>query len=164
MSFLKIPKWIGCAALAAVSTVASALATGSAVRPDFTGTWKLNTVLSSFAPLPPYRGMTDRIEQSAAGLKIHRWVANYDHERTSDIEYKLDGIEVVAKHTTGESHTLARWDGAALVIESTLEFEGLPVRVRDRWSIAPNGMRLEVLRHFENQQGAIDQKLIFDKQ
>jgi len=163
MSFAQSRKTIGCSILA-IGFLSVAMAANSGPHPNFSGTWKLNVANSSFAPLPPLTHLVDTIEQTRSAIKIHRTQANQGHERTRDVIYNLDGAPMTVRHNTGDSKTVVRWEGANLVIESSLEFEGLPMNVRDRWSLRHEGRTLEIHRHFQSHQGAIDQKLVMERQ
>ena len=92
-------------------------------RPDFSGTWTLDTDKSD-----PVRGpgggptgggqvgpVTLRITQTATELTIERSAG----DRTMKAVYKLDGSETVNQGPRGgEQRSRSRWEGSALVTES----------------------------------------------
>ena len=157
-------RYIRCALLLA-GFLPAANAGGAGHRhPDFSGTWRLDARGSDFGRLPALVRMVDEIRQTPSSVSIRRVQATENQETASEIVYQLNGAESFRRYPAGESHSKVHWQGEVLVIDSKVEFDGMPMRVEDRWVLAPDGKSLEIDRRFQSRRGAMVQKLLLVKQ
>ena len=133
----------------ALLVVVLALAvTGLAVaqgKPDFSGKWAPKVDPNA---APPAGGggrgggggpMT--IKQTATEL-----TQEADHgENTMSTVYKLDGTESVNKTQRGESKSVAKFDGAKLVIKTVSEGQNGPQETTATWSLSADGKELTIV-------------------
>lgn len=135
-------------------------------KPDFGGTWKLNTEKSD-----PMGGMgggggggggammmsATTITQNATQLVIETKFG--DQTRTTT--YNLDGKESVNAGRNGEMKSMVSWDGATLVISSTNANGNTSKEVR---SLSADGKTMTVIRTSQTPNGEMTRKTVYDKQ
>lgn len=132
----------------------------AAEHPDLSGTWKLDAAKSDFGPFHGPDSMTDRIEQKAGELTVHR-------DRAGEpvvIRIPLDGSERSNEIRGSAMKTTGRWDGNTLVIEYTGQQRGKPAKSEERWTVEPDGKTLKVVRQLSGAQGSTEQTLLMMKQ
>jgi hypothetical protein len=132
----------------------------AADHPDLTGTWKLDAAKSDFGPFPGPASMTDRIQQQSAEIVINR-------DRGGEpvvIHIPLDGSERTNELRGNAMKTTAHWDGGTLVIDYSGEQRGRPAKSQERWTVAPDGKSITVIRRLSGPQGATAQTLFMVKQ
>jgi hypothetical protein len=114
-------------------------------KPDFSGKWAPK--VDANAPAPPAGGgqrggggpMT--IKQTAADLTVERTMG----ENTMSTVYKLDGTETVNKTQRGESKSVAKFDGAKLVIKTVSEGPNGPNEQTATWTLSADGKELTMV-------------------
>jgi len=99
-----------------VLAVALAGAVGAQIRPDFSGTWKLNADRSKFASEAPANVIV-RFENDGRILHETLTTARSGFKSTTKLNYNLDGGEIVNHVGDEEIKTIASWEGNALVLE-----------------------------------------------
>ena len=151
--------------LAVVASVVLPFTARAQSKPDFSGTWTLDTTRSD-APLGR-GGRGGRgggtgpatIVQDAGSLKITRG------EQT--LTYKLDGSEstnqVMGRGGAQEVKSKARWDGAKLVIETTRDFQGMSITTKETRSLSSDGKEMTVETAATTPQGERNSKQVFTK-
>ena len=108
-----------CAALmiAAIVCLYASIA-GAQTKPDFSGTWKMNREKSKFE-----RGGPDailiKIDHKEPAFAENWTVSTPDGERSLQAKYTTDGKETEQEVMGRVSKTSAKWEGDALVIESS---------------------------------------------
>lgn len=128
-------------------------------RPDFSGQWHLDAKGSDFGPMPVPLKMVDLIEQTAAGMKVKRSMANDDRQADYEFDYQFDGSEVINKASVNHTRSRAHWDGDTLVVETSAEVEGLPLHIRDKWRLDGHG-NLRISRQFQTDRGELGIRLV----
>jgi hypothetical protein len=82
------------------------------------------------------------LRQSATELTQERTMG----ENTMTTVYKLDGTESVNKTQRGESKSTAKFDGAKLVIKTTMEGPNGATETTATWSLSADGKELTIVR------------------
>jgi hypothetical protein len=130
-------------------------------KPDFSGTWTLDTAKSD--PAPAGRGGGGRgmaagpvtIAQTAANIKI------------GDATYKLDGSESINQQQGRggpmEVKSKARWEGNTIVIESTRDFGGMSITSKEVRSLSADGKEMTVQTTTATPQGENSRKTVYTK-
>jgi hypothetical protein len=125
----------------AVAIAGLAVAQG---KPDFSGKWAPKVDPNA---APPAGGggrgggggpMT--VKQTAATLTQERTMG----ETTMSTVYKLDGTESVNTTQRGESKSVAKFDGAKLVIKTVSEGANGPQETTATWSLSADGKELTI--------------------
>jgi hypothetical protein len=126
----------------AVAIAGLAVAQG---KPDFSGKWAPKVDPNA---APPAGGggrgggggpMT--VKQTAATLTQERTMG----ETVMSSVYKLDGTESVNTSQRGESKSVAKFDGAKLVIKTVSEGQNGPQETTATWSLSADGKELTIL-------------------
>jgi hypothetical protein len=130
------------ALLAVVMAVAVASLSFAQAKPDFSGKWAPKVDAAAAAGGGQRGGggpMT--IKQTATELTTERTMG----ENTMTTVYKLDGTETVNKTQRGESKSIAKFDGAKLVIKTVSEGPNGPNEQTATWTLSADGKELTVV-------------------
>src|SRR5690242_6045016 len=128
--------------LAALLLMLAVPAAARAQHPDFSGKWTYDAAASSQAMMGQMSA-TLNITQSPASLKLEQSVSSSMGNQSSTLTYNLDGS--TSKNTVdaqGQSLALASttaWTGDTLVITTTADFQGQPVKTVDHWTLDSTG-------------------------
>ena len=113
---------------------------------DFSGKWAPKVDPNAAPPAGGGRGggmgggpMT--VKQTATELTQERTMG----ENTMTTVWKLDGTESVNKTQRGESKSVAKWDGAKLVIKTSMEGPNGVQETTATWSLSGDGKELTIL-------------------
>lgn len=159
---LVFEKQDGSAPAIAPATPPNAPAAG--MRPNFTGTWKLNTAKSDFGPLPGPDSQTSIIEQNDPAMKINARSTGPQGEQNITINFTTDGKEATNSLAGNEVKSTAVWEGSNLVMNAKLKFNEQDVAIKYIWTMGPDGKTMTQDVHYNSPMGEADQKLTFDKQ
>jgi hypothetical protein len=130
------------------------------VRPNLSGTWKLNLSKSKPAPQRPFGGDRYKIKHLEPRLEMV-------HEGNTYL-YVTDGKQHVANISPAEGKTLAKtyWDGDTLVIEKRQEIGPRDSSWVSRYTLSQDGKSLTVTHHVDRSSfsAAFDESLTYEKQ
>jgi hypothetical protein len=134
-------------------------------KPDFSGTWTLDTAKSD--PAPPGRGGggigagSVTIKQMGTELAI----TSEGRQGPQTMTYKLDGSEssneVMGRGGAQTVKSKARWDGANLVVETTRDFNGMSITTKEVRRLDGKDMIVEVTA--QTPQGEQKRKMVYTK-
>jgi len=165
----------------AIATLALAVGVLAQGKPNFAGKWVLDPAQSQMgggpgggAPggAPPGGGAPgggggrggfgagpQTITQTAAELVVERTMG----ETVQKTVYKLDGSPSVNETRGGQSTSVAKWDGAKLVVTTKAETQRGPTETTETWSLASDGS-LVIERTRQGQSGPVTTKMVYKKQ
>ena len=151
--------WIG-----AVMALVVALALPAADKPDFSGSWKLNSSRSDFGPMPPPDKWDMVVEHKDPSLKVKTTMANAQMgERNDEAEYATDGTE--RQWTTT---AVVTWEGALIVFKTSrkvnMQGEQVEIKGEEKWSLSEDGKTLTVDAKLTAPMGEFQMKRVLDKQ
>ena len=127
------------------------------------GTWQMNPAKSDFGSGPVSESRVDRISIEGPNVKdTITQKLRRGPESTYDMNYATDGSESENRVRGTLVKSTAKWDGATLVVDSTV-FAFRQEMMNDRWSVSADGKTLTLIRHMTGPRRA-DQKIVFDKQ
>jgi hypothetical protein len=130
------------------------------VKPNLTGTWKLNLSKSKPAPERGPGGDPYKIRHLEPRLEMEHGGETYS--------YMIDGKERMANRSLQEGETRAKayWDGDTLVIEKRQETGRGGSTWTSRYTLSQDGTSLAVTRHVNKSSfsGAFDESLTYEKQ
>ena len=95
---------------------------------------------------------------------MHTEQKTAQRDSSSDLRYTTDGKECINKVTNGDAKGTAKWEGDALVIESSQMNGPQELKSREVWTLSSDGKTLTVQTHLTLPQGGIDVKQVFDRQ
>jgi len=151
---------------AATPGAAAMIHTGGGAEGNLSGTWKLNVAKSNFGQMPAPASQTDTIEDNEPSVKV---VEDQKGGMMGDLNIttnlSTDGKETTSTGMGGsEVKSTAHWEGSTLVINSTTSFQGSDVKIKDTYSLSPDGKTLTETTHVETGMGNFDSTSVYDKQ
>jgi hypothetical protein len=147
-------------ALAGAMLAASAV-TRAADHPNFTGNWQADNKASDFGPIGAPERVVMNVTHKEPEVTIHSEFVLNGTSRTWDATCKTDGKE--CKSTNGDVTLSLQWEGAALILNRASSFGGMSLKIKETWSLSPDGKTLTSARALTTDQGNLDQKIIFTK-
>ena len=134
-------------------------------KPDFSGTWTLDTAKSD--PAPQGRGgggaATLTIKQTASELSIQ----SEGRQGPQTMTYKLDGSESKNEQMgRGGAQTIvskAKWDGSSLVIDTTREIQGMSITTHEVRKLDNGGKEMKVETTIQTPQGEQKRNVVYTK-
>jgi hypothetical protein len=156
----------GAAAMTATPGAAAMIHTGGGDAPNLSGTWKLDIPKSNFGQMPPPASQTDTIEHNEPSIKI---VEDQKGGMMGDLNMTTtlssDGKPTTSAGMGGSPVTsTTHWEGSTLVVNSTTSFQGSDVKIKDSYTVSPDGKTLTEVTHVETSMGNFDSTSVFDKQ
>ena len=137
-------------------------------KPDFSGTWTLDTAKSD--PAPQGRGggggggaATLTIKQTGTELSV----MSEGRQGPQTLTYKLDGSEstnqMMGRGGAQPSKSTAKWDGSSLVIETTREFNGMSITTKEVRRLDNGGKEMKVETTTQTPKGEQKRKVVYTK-
>lgn len=136
-------------------------------KPDFSGTWTLDTAKSD--PAPQGRGgggggaATLTIKQTATELSIQ----SEGRQGPQTMTYKLDGSDSKNEQMgRGGATTIvskAKWDGSSLVIDTTREIQGMSITTHEVRKLDNGGKEMHVESTTQTPNGEQKRKVVYTK-
>jgi len=159
---LKISRWILLAGLLC------ALAGAAPVKPDFSGTWKLNNDKST-KDATPDRVYICEIHQKRDIITVSTKATPAPAIAPIDGTFNANNKLVVDKSFPHYHYTQTNWEGATLIIqvvdkESRKETAKVLGVIRESWALSADGKTLTKFRQNAANGKTVDQKYTFDKQ
>jgi hypothetical protein len=153
-------------AMTATPGAAAMIHAGGGDAPNLTGTWKLDVAKSDFGQTPPPTSQTDTIEDNEPSIKI---VEDQKGGMMGDMSFTMtlssDGKETTSTGMGGTPVTsTAHWERSTLVVNSTTSFQGSDVKIKDSYTLSPDGKTLTEVAHLETGMGNFDSTRVFEKQ
>ena len=155
--------------LAMMSAVILPFAARAQSKPDFSGTWTLDTAKSD--PAPQGRGgrgggggaASLTIKQTASELAI----SSEGRQGPQTLTYKLDGSEstnqVMGRGGATPVKSTVKWDGASLVVETTRDMQGMSVTTREVRRLDSSGKEMQVETTAQTPNGEVKRKTVYTK-
>lgn len=154
----------GAGGAAATPGAAAMIHTGSS--PNLSGTWKLDIPKSNFGQMQPPASQVDTIQDDEPSVKI---AVDQKGGPMGDMAY-TESLTTDGKSSTwpgmGGSQVTgtAQWNGSSLVVDSKTSFQGSDVKIKDTFTLSPDGNALTEATHVESGMGNFDSTSVFDKQ
>src|SRR5258708_3819708 len=135
-------------------------------KPDFSGTWTLDTAKSD--PAPQGRGggggaASVTIKQTGAELAV----TSEGRQGPQTMTYKLDGSEstnqVMGRGGAQSVKSTAKWDGSSLVIETTRDFNGMSITTKEVRRLDNGGKEMHVESTTQTPNGEQKRKVVYTK-
>jgi hypothetical protein len=160
----------GSTSIAATSANPSAVsapmtAARSGMKPNLSGTWKLNNSKSEFGPVSAPDSRIDTIEDNEPSIKItsvRTGGAMGNGTITTDL--LTDGRETTSKIFGNDAKTTAHWEGDSLVVNVKTSMQGSDATFKNVYTLGADGKSLTIASHVSGPMGEVDLKLVFDKQ
>jgi hypothetical protein len=148
--------------LAVAAAVVLPFTARAQTKPDFSGTWTLDTTKSD---APMGRGGRGGAAGPIAITQDANTLTQKRGEQT--LTYKLDGSEssneVTGRGGTSTVRSKAKFDGAKLVIESTREIQGFSLTTKEERTLSADGKEMTIQTTASTPQGEVNNKQVFTK-
>ena len=134
-------------------------------KPDFSGTWTLDTAKSDPAPQGRGGGGAGSVTIKQSGTELA--VTSEGRQGPQTMTYKLDGSEstnqVMGRGGAQTVKSTAKWDGSSLVIETTREFQGTPITTKEVRRLDNGGKEMIIESTTQTPQGEQKRKVVYTK-
>jgi hypothetical protein len=141
-----------------------AVAAYAADKPDFSGNWKMDADKSVFGPIPPPASMALVIDHKEPDISVNQTSTGPGGDQNATSKYSTDGKETINDFMGTSVKSKAHWDGNTLVIDSSLDAGGGPVKVTSKWSLSDDGKTLTDAVNISSPQGDADMTYVLVKQ
>ncbi len=135
----------------------------SGAKPNYSGTWKLDTAKSDFGPLPPPDSETDVIDHKEPTVVINVDAATAQGPQKYTLNTTTDNVESAIKMGPRDAKIKTTWEAGNIASTVKLTFNDQDVSMKRVYVLSPDGKTLTVNNHLESPMGEADQKLIFEK-
>jgi len=160
------------AAMASTASAPAAPAAGPAgaaatagPHPNLSGTWKLNNAKSDFGQMPPPDSRIETIEDNEPAVKIDTALTGGQMgEMKFTTNVTTDGKESTSTIMGNEAKSTAHWEGNSLVVTTAMQFQDNSIQIKNTYALSPDGKTLNLTTEFGGPNGAMQQKMVFDKQ
>jgi hypothetical protein len=150
-----------------LTLVFAALATFAlaADKPDFSGSWKMNTGKSMWGPIPPPTSFDRKVTHAEPSLTIEDTqtggIAGDQHDSR---KYTTDGTEITYQAQGADVKSSATWDNDAIQINSKATAGGMDIDIKEKMTLSSDGKTMTSAIHIGTAQGDLDVSVVFDKQ
>jgi hypothetical protein len=141
-------------------------AQNAAARPDFSGTWVLDTAQSDKGQMIPSK-MTLKITQTPALITLDRQqTTQMGGDQTSTLKFATDGSasknQLQIQGNPVDMSTVVTWEGATPVFTSSMNFGGNDAQSVEKWSLAGKNLTINRTVSFGGQE--FSSKVVLVKQ
>jgi len=134
---------------------------GLAAEPDFTGHWILDESRSEIHALPLRPAPELRVDHKAGTVQCE---AITPGESRHPCHFSTEGREVRSKGGDWTVSTKAKWEGAALLLNSIKTAPRRQHTEMDRWKLSRDGSTLTIRRVVITLHGEMESTLVYEKQ
>jgi len=141
-------------------------AQNAAAKPDFSGTWVLDTAASDKGQMIPSK-MTLKIAQSPTQITVDRQqTTQMGGDATTSMKYNTDGSpsknQLQIQGNPVDVSTVVTWEGATPVFTSQMSFGGNDAQSVEKWAVAGKNLTINRTVSFGGQE--FSSKLVMVKQ
>jgi len=137
----------------------------AADKPNFTGTWKLNTSKSDFGPAPGPDSLTREVKHDDPNIQIKTTQSGPQGSAVTEAKWTTDGKESVNSTPRGEVKGSMKWDGDTLVHQYKVNTtQAGEIAIEDRWKLAEEGKVMDVKSKISGGFGEFERKMVLEKQ
>ena len=141
-----------------------ALAGAMSAKPNFSGDWRVIVDKSDYGPMPPPQSASLKIDHKDPEMKVSTTQNGDQGEMKFDATYSTDGKETTNAMGPMQVKSTAVWDGDELVVNSKIDFNGMDIGVKGKWTLSEDGKTLTQTSHITSPQGEFDMKQVLEKQ
>jgi hypothetical protein len=147
---------------AATAPMASA---SSGATPNLSGNWKLNVAKSDFGSLPGPDSRVEKIDDNEPSIKISStWTGGPMGDGSMILNLMTNGKETTSSMFGTDAKNVAKWDGSALVVNTTFKMQDSDVAVKSKYELAADGKTMNIASHISGPMGEMDMKMVYEKQ
>lgn len=137
----------------------------AADRPDFSGTWKMDSERSDFGDkIPKPASFVRKVEHQDPKIHVVTTFTTPNGEAVTDVRYTTDGKENVNTVRGGEWASMMVWDGTSLELTSKRSLNGAEISTKERWTLTAKGKVLTVVNKTTMPQNEITFTVVLNKE
>jgi hypothetical protein len=136
----------------------------AAAPPNLSGTWKANLAKSDFGGMPAPSSMVTKIDHKEPSIKSSTTFSGDQGEMTFDRTLSTDGTETEYQFGPFAMKSKAKWDGAALAIESKGSGDNGDFTMKEKWVLSEDAKALTVNSTWSGPQGDMTHRVVYEKQ
>lgn len=160
---------VSSASASAVTTSGSSAGASSSAAagpaPNLSGTWKLDIAKSDFGQIPVPDSRTEQITDAEPNIKIvSSWTGGAMGDGSNTMDLDTTGKETTSQIMGNDAKNTAKWDGASLVVDTTMTMQDADIAVKSTYNVSGDGKTLTVLSHVTGPMGEMDMKAVYEKQ
>lgn len=134
-------------------------------KPNLSGSWKLNVSKSDFGQIPPPDSRTEAITDNEPAIKIvATWTGGPMGGGSNTMDLDTTGKETTSQFMGSDAKSKAKWDGSALVVDTSMTMQDADVQIHSSYSLSADGKVLTVNAHIVGPMGELELKSVYDKQ
>jgi hypothetical protein len=133
-------------------------------KPNFSGSWTLNTAKSDFGSAPAPQSMLTKIEHKEPEILVRSTVTNPQGAYNSEYRYVTDGRENTNTIRGSEIKSRVTWDGSILKVAAHAVNGGSQVDFSDEWVLSADKKTITMTRTISAPQGRVQQRYVYEKQ
>lgn len=141
-----------------------AVSAAAVEKPNFSGNWTMNADKSDFGQTPKPEKFTRRIDHHGVDIRMTTVQSLMGNQRSTEFALKTDGTETANKMGNAEAKSKARWDGNSLLVSTKVDYNGMAIESKDRWTLSDDGKTFTVESEIHTPQGDGQVKLVLEKQ
>jgi hypothetical protein len=153
--------------LALIGAVVLPFAARAQGKPDFSGTWALDTAKSDPAPQGRGGGGGGAASLTIKQTPMELAVTSEGRQGPQTLTYKLDGSEstnqMMGRGGATAVKSTAKWDGASLVIETTRDIQGMSITTKEVRKLENGGKEMHVETTSQTPNGEVKRKTVYTK-
>jgi len=136
-----------------------------AVKPDYSGRWRMQKDKSQFSGFKVPDIITRSVEQHGVIMNVHTVQTSGDKTSISDVSYSIDGATTQNTVNGRDAESKTYWDGDVLVVRTTMKASnGDPEVIEDHWALSGDKQTLTTTSHIETDKGEVDMTLVCNRQ
>jgi len=133
---------------------------GAQIKPNLSGTWKMNLEKSKWESLDNIRSVIVRIEHKEPHFSESVTVTSGGGDVNVEGNYTTDGKETEVQTNSGAVKATAKWEGEGLLVE--WKKEGF--HVRRKYILSADGRTLTSTVYRSTSNGEVEETSVFEKQ
>ncbi len=130
--------------------------------PDFSGSWNLQPDRSAISSLPRAPARVMNIEQQGEGYRCSLEIR--EHDPPALWHASTNGKDSRDPFEDGTTNTRAKWEGAALLINTIVNGRSRSYTRMDRWKLSRDRKTLMVQRNVVDLNGEVESRLVYERQ
>ncbi len=147
-----------------LSLVACLAAAWAQDKPNFSGTWKLDTAKSDFGAFPAPEKATLKVDHQDPKVNVTSSAVSEMGDQNIELKLMTDGTETSNEVMGIPVKSTGKWDGKSVVFDSKFTTDGGDVAIAERWTLSEDGKTLTLERRWSGSMGDNTQKLVHTKE
>ena len=135
----------------------------NAIKPNFSGTWKLDSQKSSLQ-IPQPKSMIFVIDHREPNWAVKRTLINEAGENIWEIELTTDGKQVVRDYGNHKVEARLYWENETLILDSEIISSNETGSNVVRYSLTDNGTIFIAEEHYKSKSHSHINRWVFNKQ